>query len=439
MANYNLNYLQKDELTYELLVRGEDIQNETVEDLRKQLRKCISCIPKIENLSGKYKLQEEFDTIKSKLDFIELLVEQTTENTSKLSLAKIKAKLNHLTLRISNLSKCKLDETTQENLKTLSQKLNSLSTNFKSLKTPVSEEELLKFEQDLNKSFIEDEENIDKFNESFNANLNQISSPQNLRPKPIEIKQSQSLESTSIFNKMSNPIEKLLNKFEITNGLDVSQLLLFLRNLSELRNQSNLTTNQIYELLPGYTTQPLLNKVLECRNISCDLDLLHSQIITTFLPITLREKLKQDLVFRPQKPQEPLSIYISEIKINSHILQTGLSESEIVSFIKIGLCPEVRNKLVFETNPTSFKDLDQLCISANNIQYNDFLRDQLFKSKSTHQPYQMPENSRNHMQNKSVHYTSLQDKYSDVKTCFNCNKKGHVAKQCYRPKNSKNF
>ena len=464
MANYNLNYLQKDELTYELLARGEDVKNDSVEELRRQLRKCISCVTKPENLSGKYTLKEEFETIKSKLDFIEVLVDQTTENTSKLSLAKIKAKLSHLSLRISNLSKCQLDETYKQNLEALSQKQKSLSEKFESLKTPISQEELLKFEENLNKSFIEDEEQVNKISETLNASMNITSSPQNIKttpvfnleneqleiqdlhacttnipPEPLSINQSQSLKRTSIFNKMSNPIEKLVNKFVITNGLEISELLLFLRNLSELRTQTNLNTNQIYELLPGFTTQPLLSKVLECKNTSCNLDQLHSQIISTFLPVTLREKLKQDLVLRPQKPREPLSIYINEIKINSQILQTGFSESEIVSLIKIGLCPEIRNKLIFETNPTSFKDLDQLCISVNNIQYNDFLRNQLFNPSGTHQKGPISENSSNYNPNKKVHYTSVQNQHSDVKTCFNCHKKGHVAKQCYRPKNTKNF
>uniref|UniRef100_A0A1B6L3L9 CCHC-type domain-containing protein n=1 Tax=Graphocephala atropunctata TaxID=36148 RepID=A0A1B6L3L9_9HEMI len=462
MAKFNLNYLLKDELTYELLARGEELKYDNVEDLRKQLRKHLNQIPEPKHLSGKISLQSEIKTIQCKLDFIEVLVNQTTENTSRLSVAKIKAKLSHIQLRISNLSKCKLEPTYLTELENLSQKLTLITNEFQAHKIKFSEEELTNFEEELNQSFIEEEEQNNKL-ENFLPTDGKITStpintPTLVQPQVEVVHENVNLgrpiyhsptqhpgnqtctpEYSPIFNKLANPIEKLLNKFVICDGLVVNMLLLFLRNLLELRTQTNLTATQIYEILPSFTAAPLLNKVLQCKTACYSLDQLHNQIISTFLPITLREKLKQDLVIRPQKPQEPLSIYINEVKINSQILQTGMTESEVVVFIKNGLSPEVRNKLIFETNPTSFQDLDQLCINANNIQYNDFLRNQLYPERSTYQSHPQAGNSRFKTEIPTNNFNFPQHRQPSEKICFNCNRKGHIAKHCYRPKIPKNL
>lgn len=84
--------------------------------------------------------------------------------------------------------------------------------------------------------------------------------------------------------------------------------------------------------------------------------MLHSEVLSTFIPITLYERLKQDLVYRPQVPEESLPIYITEIKINSEILRTMQTEQQVVSFIKNGIDPTIKNKLVFENNPCFFQD-----------------------------------------------------------------------------------
>lgn len=61
--------------------------------------------------------------------------------------------------------------------------------------------------------------------------------------------------------------------------------------------------------------------------------------------------LKQDLILRPQRHNEPLSIYIEEVKINAQVLMCEYSESQLVNFIKNGISPDIRNKLTFEANP----------------------------------------------------------------------------------------
>jgi hypothetical protein len=448
MANFNLNYLQKDELTYELLIRGQEPSDNSVESLRKSLRKYLKVNPDVSNLNGKISLKTEFETIKSKITFIEVLIDQSSENASKLHIAKLNAKLNHLQLRLGNQLE---DEGYKKQLSDMLSELESLSNKFLSIKDKIPDEDLKQFEEQLNLSLIEEENENEKFEKCL---LTATTSSPIVKQTPNLDKAMTSTENvnmyipantdtqrvvctplnTSVFNKLPNPIETYLNKFStVCNGLAVKELLIFLRNLHELRTQTCLTQNELYEILPSYTAPPLLQQVLECKSTSKTLDELHSQIVTTFLPITLREKLKQDLVFRPQKPKEPLSIYVNEIKINSHLLLTNLSEQELVTLIKHGLSPEVRSKMVFENNPTTFKDLDQLCINVNNIQYNDYLRNKPDSQTTSSYSHSSQPNS-NVYSPTTQSYVPLKEK-----TCFNCNRKGHIAKQCYRPTRPKNL
>lgn len=442
MANYNLNYLQKDELTYELLVRGEDATQDSVENLRKLLRKCQNVTPDSSKLNGKISIQSEFENITSKLEFVEILIEQLSEEISKLQVAKLNAKLNHLQLRLGNLTKCKLEDDSHKNrLKEMTTKLETLTNKFSSIRNKVPEEELKQFEEKLNLSFVEEEKEQEKFTESAKITSTPVIKEPTLSNVNMYIPSQEQMQNpvylgpeSSLFNKLPNPALTYLSKFKVCNGLDVSQLLQFLRNVHEIRTQTCLTENQIYEILPSYTVPPLLNKVIECKTNSKNLHELHTVILETYLPVTLREKLKQDLIFRPQKPNEPLSLYVNEIQINSHILLANLSEKDLVAFIKNGLNPEIRNKLVFENNPTSFKDLEQLCINVNNIQYNDYLRNQLFPVQTTHAKY-LPQGNSSYSQTRPT--TAFRNTVTADRTCFNCNRKGHLAKQCYRqnPKN----
>lgn len=91
-----------------------------------------------------------------------------------------------------------------------------------------------------------------------------------------------------------------------------------------------------------------MNKVIEAKHKNLNIGSFYLDILTTFIHITLREKLKQNVEYRPQLYQEPLPVYISEVKINSEILRLFLPQTDLVSFI---IRPKERNKIVFEKNP----------------------------------------------------------------------------------------
>lgn len=448
MAKYNLNYLLKDELKYELLSRGQEINHDKVEDLRKQLRSCQDIDTSIKYFEGKFTLSEEFTQIEKILSTIDLLLDQGTENVSSLIVAKLKAKINHVEFRINNLQKCKLDATYKAKLESMVKRLNVLINTFGNIKSSIGEQDLAQFEEGLNKSLMEEEEmNLD-IGKSNQPNPPVTSSPipkstegpnqfaATYQPDPATQSKKESIlnlasaetqvnkdYSSRIFSKLTNPLQIYLQKFPICNGLEINPLLEFLKNLVAIQAETNITSLELYEILPIYTLPPLTSKILEYKNNGLSLDNLHEGILNKFLPVLLREKLKQDLIFRPQKPQEPLGIYINEVKTNNSVLKTNLSEQELVCLIKNGIRPEIRNQLIFERNPVNFKDLDQLCINLNNVQFNDYVRVNMFPGPSSFQPNSQQHGNISHSRN--MH---REDRIS----CFNCGRRGHIAKNCYR-------
>lgn len=455
-----VNYLLKDELVYELYLRDITLDKNTcVELLRKRLRESWLVPSDVKHLTGKLQIEEEIKVINSKIALIGAAIDSPDIN-SPLYIARTRSKLSHLTKRIQMLGYVKNpSEELSDKIKGLSITIEDLNKNFTALVSPVPKEDLALFEEDLNQSFIEDENTMDQMlklefrtpktnkqnystieeTQTETSNLNHLNTEHlnQTLTEPIQNKfeahtltQQAENNSTILFNKLPNPLEKYLAQIPTTDGLNISDLLLFLRNLVKIRQETTLNIQDLYQLLPSYCQGPLLSKVLSARKNNLNLDQLHTDILATFVPVTLKVKLTQDYVYRPQLVHEPLSGYISEVKLHAEILKTGLSESDIVSFIKLGIHPDVRNKLVFENNPTTYQDLDLLCIKCNNVIYHDYLRDSYFNSNLNSNLISGTQSFDSRLNNKHTFQARSHARPQDIKTCHICKNPGHFARHC---------
>lgn len=126
--------------------------------------------------------------------------------------------------------------------------------------------------------------------------------------------------------------------------------------------------------------------------------------------------------------------------MNSLVLRCSYSEEQLVQFIKDDIAPEIKNRLSFENNPTSFRDLEAITISANNKGYLDYLRDERFFSQP--KPVLNTSNSRNTylgssrsnpIRQHSSHQRfepNLHNVGGGKPVCFKCGQPGHIARNC---------
>lgn len=132
MANYNVNYLQKGELIYEIMCRELDCQHEvlnklSVDELRKSLRKIIGEAPNFSNIENKLTVLAEIKYCQIASSVLQVLIDRQSEEPTALNLAKINAKLAHLELRANMLKRSILLETDRKTVEELDKTRISLS------------------------------------------------------------------------------------------------------------------------------------------------------------------------------------------------------------------------------------------------------------------------------------------------------------------------
>lgn len=214
-------------------------------------------------------------------------------------------------------------------METLSNKLKTIKDSFSNLSFDETEKETV--ERKLSESLLEEEELENVFTEKLKVG-------QKIIEPGVAIQDDQKCT----FSKLPNPIQIHLRNFQVCDGLDVNKLLGFIKNILKLKEETELTDEQIVDLSLGYTTGPLHIKILECKRLKLNLNVLHSKLLSYFVPVGLRESLKRNLVNRPQRVNEALNCYILSVKENAILLNSTYSEQELVELITIGMNPETR-------------------------------------------------------------------------------------------------
>lgn len=231
---------------------------------------------------------------------------------------------------------------------------------------------------------------------------------------------SGSLTSAS-YNKLPNPLTPLLQALPCVDGLEVHRLLKFLADLFRIREIPGVDDSLLLSLLIPYCRSPLsdlLNLVLSKKG---NFEEFHRQTLQTFVPGRMREDLKMQMFYRSQGLRESLAAYCTEVRSASRVLRLDLSEEEVVQVILDGITPEERSRLVFCSKPVTFAELDQLVVTARNVQLIDQRRVEGTREANQRTPRALVG---------QVSMGSGDVPRRPVLICFGCGQRGHIRRFC---------
>ncbi|KAG8295317.1 hypothetical protein J6590_082531 [Homalodisca vitripennis] len=172
-------------------------------------------------------------------------------------------------------------------------------------------------------------------------------------------------------HKLPNPLTPLLQRLPTVDGLDTEDLLRFLSEILRLHDLPGLQGASFLHVISPFCRPPLGDCLVRVLQRGGTLDDFHREALDFFVPGPLRERLRVEKFFRPQGNGESLAKFVAEVRDTDRVLRLDIPESTVVTTILEGLNPEERSRLVYAGRPSTFSELDRLCIASRSVQFAD--------------------------------------------------------------------
>lgn len=441
MGSLNPDFLLKEELEFEVSLRGETPAT-NVSDLRKQLRGLIRTKkPTTAVLVPKYQVEAEVELCKSRAEELLACVEDLgdTPLVNSVPVFRLRQRLEHLDRRLKYWVQSGEVGDKWDVLPTQQQIREAL------VKISVSQD-VVKDEdgaplppkaETKGPSMVTDEANVTP--SAVPVTISQIETRSLLSPTvqprvlesnlPTGAESSQRGPGTAMlapayasYTKLPNPLGLILQQLPSVDGLNVGELMQFFRVLYEVRAFPGMTEAYLMHLIFPHCRSPLSEKLLSCLGRGGTFDDFHRLTLESFIPGRLLKNLQKEHVDRLQQPGETLANYAVSIKQAAKVLRSPMTEEETVQTILEGVTPEERSRLVLVAKPKTFSELEQVILDARVVAYNDSLRQSQVSMQST--PYQVM----------SVQPQEFPPSYMPRQPprCYYCKEVGHIRRFCHK-------
>lgn len=419
----DVNRLSKDELIYEMVIRGGEVKDATVENMRKDLRSFLRLEQSkvaLEYPSYPFKFQEDCDYLIAKCVEVENLVRDFSDFETSSTFKKISSKLVHCFKRTERSV-----ATNAEEKKKRSQLLvqfvrfqADLSSRAKRYKRSSMKEDLPVEISVLNLSGEDPAgETSDSSDEDVPAFPHAASSP---KTDPIPAPQSNCV-----------PVSKWnLTRFDGENGnLSLSA---FLENVEELRISRNVSANLLFRSASDLFTGKALIWFRSVRSRISSWPELVVELKRQFLPPNFNEKLLEEIKARTQGANESMGIYIATITNMFGRLSVSVPEATRIKILLRNIHPFYQSQLGL----VDFDSVDQLLEFGRKLEAR----------KESIESFKPPPRNRSGLMEPDLAYVSSDSpslmiaNVSEVSIkCWRCHRTGHRARQCDSPSSSQRY
>lgn len=386
-----VNKLVKDELIYELAIRGVKDEG-TVEEMRKRLR----ILTKYEangTLTGygrTLNMEEELKACDEKLKTIRTSIE-SVENFEN---GRTNADYRHYDLRLTHtLSRLERVESDKKEIMTKrSQLLGEVLKLMELLEEKVNDP-------------VEDEKEDDE----------------DLLADMIESTRIKSINSTASAPAAFKPVPVAKWGITFTGELNGSSVNAFLERIEEIREARHTSKEELWVSSIDLFEGPALIWFRSVRSTLNSWDELVEALRLDFQSPSYEEDLWTEIRQRTQGPTERVGIYIATMENLFSRLPTQPSEREKLAILRKNISPYFIDRLALQ-EISSINDLKRLCR-------------QLDAAKVSCERFQPPRNESRSVEpdlayRKQRSYVAVMEHRESPLRCWNCQKAGHFSRQC---------
>jgi hypothetical protein len=222
-----------------------------------------------------------------------------------------------------------------------------------------------------------------------------------------------------------NVATDLVKTLPVLSDTEPENVFKFLMRAREVYDLGLVTDAEFLALLVARTTGRFTQVIGVHLSASSKWGSVCSEILSTFLPSRIREGfLLKYVLDRFQSATEELSQFVMSVVAAADILGYEVSESVLVHRMVQNIHPNVRSRLVFASEPKSFKDLYSL---ASQVAEGRAIDDQR-KVLEHYAPPVNPQQAKRDFRQVSMAFGETRRSVSRAVRCYNCSDYGHVRK-----------